>query len=175
MAEGCCGKETNQLIVDFLYVDLSECERCQSSDEILDESLRELREQIHKENISTITINKTKITSDVQAKKYDMIRSPTLRINGKDIEEIVNDEYEIKDSYCPSCEDVTGPECYEVTGGGNDCRVFEYNGEEHETIPKEMIKEALRKVVGIEEEAASACCEPETETSSCCDTTTKCC
>lgn len=47
-----------------------------------------------------------------------MIRSQTLRINGKDIEEIVNDEDEIKDSYCPYCEDGTSPKCYEVTGGG---------------------------------------------------------
>ena len=145
-------------MIDFLYVDLSECERCQSSDETLDKALRELREQIHNNNISTITVNKTKITSDEQARKHEMIRSPTLRINGRDIEEIVNGEYEIKDSYCPSCEDVTGPECYEVTGGGNDCRVFEYEGKEYETIPKEMIKEAIRKEVGIKEETSSSCC-----------------
>lgn len=163
----------DRLSIDFLYVDLSQCRRCQSSDEILDEALRELREQIHGNCISTITVNKTKITSDEQAEEHGMIRSPTLRIDGKDIEEIVNEEYEIKDSYCPSCEDVTGPDCDEVTGGGNECRVFEYEGEEYETIPKEMIKEALRKVVGIEEETASGCCEPETP--SCCDTTTDCC
>lgn len=166
---------SDKLRIDFLYVDLSECERCQSSDEILDEALRELREQIHGTGISTITINKTKITSDEQAEKHGLVRSPTLRINGMDIEEIVNEEYEVKDNYCPSCKDVTGPECYEVTGGGNDCRVFEYEGNTYETIPKEMIKEAIRKVVGIEEETASDYCEPETETSSCCDTTTTCC
>jgi len=149
---------SDDLLIDFLYIDLSECERCQSSDEILDEALRELREQVHGSGISTITINKTKIASDEQARRYNMIRSPTLRINGIDIEEIVNDEYKIKDSYCPSCEDVTGPDCDEVTGGGNECRVFEYDGNEYETIPKEMIKEALKKVVGIEENTSSSCC-----------------
>lgn len=149
---------SDELLIDFLYVDLSECERCQSSDEILDKALRELREQIHGTGISTITINKTKITSDEQARKHEVIRSPTLRIDGKDIEEIVNEENEIKDSYCPSCEDVTGPDCDEVTGGGNECRVFEYDREEYETIPKEMIKEALMRVVGIEEEFSSGCC-----------------
>ncbi|MFP4051933.1 MAG: DUF2703 domain-containing protein [Thermoplasmata archaeon] len=141
---------TDELLIDFLYVDLSECERCQSSDETLDRALRGLREQIHDAGISTITINKTKITSDEQAERYGLVRSPTLRIDGKDIEEIVNEDYEIKDNYCPSCEDVTGPDCYEVTGGGNECRVFEYEGETYETIPEKMIKEAIRDVVGIE-------------------------
>ncbi len=146
-------------MIDFLYVDLSECERCQSSDVALDEAIREMREQVHSKAITTITINKTKITSDEQARKYDVVRSPTLRIDGKDIEEIINNEYDIKDNYCPSCEDVTGPECYEVTGGNNNCRVFEYNGEEYENIPVLMIKEAIRKVVGIEEKTETNCCE----------------
>lgn len=148
----------DRLSIDLLYVDLSECERCQSSDETLDKALRELRDRIHQNGIDSITINKTKITSDEQAEEHGMVRSPTLRIDGTDIEEIVNEEYEVKDNYCPSCEDVTGPDCDEVTGGGNECRVFEYEGNTYETIPKEMIKEAVRKVVGIEEETTSGCC-----------------
>lgn len=161
MSRECCGKVKDRIVIDLLYVDLSECERCQSSDKALDEAVRDLREQIHNNNITTIVINKTKITNDEQGKKYDVVRSPTLRIDGEDIEKIVNDQYEIKDSYCPSCEDVTGSECYEVTGGGNDCRVFEYKGEQYETIPLEMIKEAIIKVVGIEEKTLSNCCEPK--------------
>ncbi|MBS3816156.1 MAG: DUF2703 domain-containing protein [Candidatus Thermoplasmatota archaeon] len=165
----------DDLSIDFLYVDLSECERCLSSDETLDRALRELRDQIHQNNIDSITVNKRKIRSDEQAKKHGLIRSPTLRINGTDIEGIVNEDYEVKDSYCPSCEDVTGPECYEITGGGNDCRVFEYEGETYETIPKEMIKEAVRKEVGMEKETKETCCEEEEQTSSCCGPTTSCC
>lgn len=163
------------MVIDFLYVDLDECERCQSSDETLDKGLRELREEIHQNDIPTITINKTKITSDEEAEKHDLIRSPTLRINDVDIEEIVNEDYEIKDNYCPSCGDVTGPECYEITGGGNECRVFEYDGDTYETIPKGMIKEAIREVVGIEVKNSSDCCESQTKTSSCCETTSSCC
>ncbi|MFW6376319.1 MAG: DUF2703 domain-containing protein [Thermoplasmatota archaeon] len=165
----------DELLIDFLYVDLSECERCQSSDKTLDRALRGLREQIHDAGISTITINKTKVTSDEQAERYDLVRSPTLRIDCKDIEEIVNEDYEIKDNYCPSCKDVTGPDCYEVTGGGNECRVFEYEGKTYETIPEKMIKEAIRDVVGIEEVTSSSCCEPKTERNNCCETRTTCC
>lgn len=160
MSEGCCEDTEKSLNIDFLYVDLSECDRCQSSDEILDRALRDLREQIHRNGISSITINKRKITSDEEAERHDMIRSPTLRIDGTDIEGILNEDYEVKDDYCPSCEDVAGPECYEVTGGGNECRVFDYKGETYETIPEDMIKEAIRKTVGIEIE--NSCCVPET-------------
>ncbi|MFP4143244.1 MAG: DUF2703 domain-containing protein [Thermoplasmata archaeon] len=174
MTERYCGDGESELPIDFFYVDLSECGRCQSSDGALDEALRELRERIHQNGISTISIKKTKITSDRQAKRYGVKRSPTLRIDGRDIEEIVNEEYEVKDSYCPSCEDVTGPDCDDVTGGGNDCRVFEYEGKSYETIPKEMIKEALMKTVGIEE-SSSSCCGPDESTSSCCEPDETCC
>lgn len=162
------------MIIDFLYVDLGECERCQSSDETLDKALRELREEIHQNDIVSITINKIKITSDEQAKKHGLIRSPTLRINDTDIEEIVKEDYEIKDNYCPSCGEVTGPECYEITGGGNECRVFEYDGDTYETIPKEMIKEAVRQKAGIEE-VTSKCCGTETKATSCCESGNTCC
>ncbi len=171
MDKVCCDTSEDSLVIDFLYVDLSECERCQSSDETLDKALREMREQIHQNDVSSISISKRKITSDEEAEKYDVVRSPTLRINGRDIEEIVNEDYEIKDSYCPSCDDVTGPECYEVTGGGNDCRVFEYEGNTYETIPKEMIKEAIREIVGIDERSVESCCGPQTD-SDCCGSTT---
>ena len=173
MSKGCCGDKDDSLNIDFLYVDLSECERCQSSDETLDTALRELREPIHQEGISCINVTKRKITSDEEAERYDLIRSPTLRIDDKDVEEIVNEEYEVKDNYCPSCEDVAGSECYEVTGGGNNCRIFEYEGKSYEIIPKEMIKEAFRKVVGIEEVNDTSCCGPDT--SDCCETTNTCC
>ncbi|MFP3872204.1 MAG: DUF2703 domain-containing protein [Candidatus Natronoplasma sp.] len=164
MEKGCCEKE-DRLVIDLLYVDISECERCRSSDETLDRTVRELRDQIHGGGVSTITVNKTKITSDEEAESRGVKRSPTLRINGKDIEEIVNEEYEVKDSYCPSCEDVTDPECSEVTRGGNDCRVFGYEGETYETIPEEMIEEAVAKTIGIEFTGSSSCCEAK---KSCC-------
>ncbi|MGC9332210.1 MAG: DUF2703 domain-containing protein [Bacteroidales bacterium] len=44
---------------------------------------------------------------------------------------------------------------------GNVCRVIEYEGKTYETIPKEMIKEAIRKAVGIEAKSDSCCCESQ--------------
>jgi len=80
-----------------------------------------------------------------RTKKYDFVRSPTIRINGVDIEEILAGKLEIKDSYCEPCASGCGESCPESTGGGTQCRIVEYKGKVYEAVPKEMIKEAIRK------------------------------
>lgn len=156
--------ETSKLIIDFLYLDLSLCERCQATDIVLDEALIELRDEL--KDVKQISVNKIKILSDKEAKKYDLISSPTLRINGKDIEEIITGKLEIKENYCSSCS--------EVCCGDTNCRTYEYNGTISDFIPKEMIKEAIMLVLGIktepkeDETGDSPCCPPSNQTSSCC-------
>jgi len=158
--------ETSKLVIDFLYLDLSECERCQATNIVLDEALNELREEL--KDVKQITVNKIKILSDKEAEKYDFKSSPTMRINGKDIEEIVTGKLEIKENYCSSCS--------EFCCGETNCRTFEYNGTISNSIPKEMIKEAIMIVLGInvneepKEDGAvgSPCCPPSNQTSSCC-------
>ena len=161
-------KETSKLVIDFLYLDLSLCERCQATDVVLDEVLDELREEL--KDVKQITVNKIKILSNKEAKKYDFKSSPTIRINGKDIEEIITGKLEIKENYCSSCSDVC---C-----GDTNCRTFEYNGTISNSIPKEMIKEAIMIVLGINSEPkedgadSSPCCPPNNQTSSCCGSET---
>lgn len=160
--------ETSKLVIDFLYLDLSLCERCQLTDVVLDEALDELREEL--KDVKQISVNKIKILSDKEAEKYDFISSPTLRINGKDIEEIVTGKLEIKENYCSSCS--------EVCCGDTNCRTYEYNGTISDSIPKEMIKEAIMIVLGINSVpkedgvGGSSCCPPSNQTSSCCGSDT---
>lgn len=157
-------KESKKLQIDFLYLDLSTCERCQATDKVLDEALDELREEL--KDFKELTVNKIKITSDEEAKKYDFKRSPTIKINGVDIEEILAGKLKIKDSYCESCAGVCGDACREVSGGGTRCRVVEYIGKTYEVVPKEMIKDAIRKVLGIKAKEKSK--EGKAESSCCC-------
>ncbi len=140
-------KEIKKLKIDFLYLDLSTCDRCRVTDEVLDDALGELREEIR--DVKEITINKIKITSDEEAKRCDFVRSPTIRINGVDIEKILSGRLEIKDNYCKSCASVCDETCSESTGGGTQCRTVEYKGKTYEAVPKEMIKDAIKKVLGI--------------------------
>ncbi len=156
-------KENKKLKIDFLYLDLSTCDRCRVTDKVLDDALDELRKEIR--SVKEVTINKIKITSNEEAKRYDFVRSPTIRINGVDIEEILSGKLEIKDNYCKSCASGCGESCSEATGGGTQCRIVEYKGKTHEAVPKEMIKDAIKKVLVIEtkkepkgERVESSCC-----------------
>lgn len=137
-----------KLKIDFLYLDLSECKRCRATDQVLDKALDELREGLR--DLKELRVNKIEIKSDREAKKYDFVRSPTIRINGIDIEEILTGKLRIKDNYCKSCAAVRGNSYSEITGGGTcRCRIFRYNGKMYNSPPKEMIKDAIRRVLKI--------------------------
>ena len=139
-------KEIKKLKIDFLYLDLSTCERCGATDKVLDDALDELKPELR--GVEVI-VKKTKIKNDEEAKKYDFVRSPTIRINGADIEKILSGKLEVKDNYCESCASICGDSCSESTGGGTQCRTVEYKGKIYEAVPKEMIKDAIRKEIGF--------------------------
>lgn len=145
-------KEAKQLTIDFQYLDLSVCDRCKAADKVLDEALSGMRGLLP----SKVTINKFQVSKD---EVDDSFRSPTIRINGKDIEEILHKEFKIKedqkDNECKPCSDI----CGEKTR----CRVYEYRGKEYESLPSEMIQEAIAQTLGIklssdQSGTASSCC-----------------
>lgn len=78
------------------------------------------------------------------AEAHKFLSSPTIRINGQDI------QLEVKESLCESCGDL----CGDVV----DCRVWIYQGLEYTVPPKGMIIEAILKAVygGQPEEVPSA-------------------
>jgi hypothetical protein len=132
-----------RLVIDFLYLDLSLCGRCQATDRILDRALDEMREEL--KGVKELTVNKIRITSDIEAEKLNVIRSPTIRINGIDIEEILGGKTEVTESCCPDCSRVCCDSLPGTTGGGDKCRTFGYKGKTYNSPPKEMIKETIRK------------------------------
>ncbi len=131
---GCCGKEDvkKQLLIDFLYLDLSVCERCQGTDNNLDEAINEVSGVLKSAGFE-IVVNKVNITTKELAIKYKFLSSPTIRINGDDI------ELEIKESACKECGDLCGDNV--------DCRVWVYEGIEYNEPPKAMIVNAILKEV----------------------------
>ncbi len=62
--------------------------------------------------------------------------SPTILINGRDIEKILNKNSEKKSDLCS--------DCCRLVGHSVNCRAFTYKGKKYDYIPKEMIKEAIR-------------------------------
>ena len=143
MGEDYMIKKNGKLVIDFLYLDLSACRRCQATDRVLDHALNEMRDELRE--VKELTVNNIRITSDREAERRNIVRSPTIRINGIDIEEVLTGRTGVTDNCCPDCSRVCGDSMPRTTGGGTNCRTFRYGGKMHNSAPKEMIKEAIRK------------------------------
>jgi len=135
---GCCGSiadiavEKRKIAIDFFYLDLSVCTRCQGTDTSLDEALAEVSKVLEATG-TEVVLNKVNVDSESLAVEYKFISSPTIRVNGHDI------QMEVKESLCESCGDLCGDEV--------DCRVWVYQGKEYTVPPKAMIIEAILKEV----------------------------
>ena len=130
---GCgCSCETNkkEVTIDYLYLDLNTCDRCIGTDTVLEEVMNQLSPALELAGYS-ISYNKIEILSKELAIKHRFLSSPTIRVNGKDICDEVNES----DCGC----------CGEISGSQVDCRVFVYEGKSYEVPPKEMLAEAILK------------------------------
>lgn len=142
-APGCCGsipdyatKEVNankkQIIIDFLFLDLSVCTRCQDTDNSLDEALKEVASVLEATG-PEVKVNKINVNTAELAVTHKFLSSPTIRVNGNDI------QMDYKESLCESCGDLCGDTV--------DCRVWIYQGQEFTAPPKAMIIEGILKAV----------------------------
>jgi len=143
----CCGPEqpANQprrLEIEFLYLDLSVCTRCQGTKSTLEEAIAEAARVLEATGIQ-VTVRNIHVQTEEQARELGFVSSPTIRINGKDI------QLDVKESLCESCGDLCGEDV--------DCRVWVYQGREYTVPPRAMIIEAiLREVYGGADEIPEA-------------------
>ncbi|WP_313346571.1 DUF2703 domain-containing protein [Sedimentibacter sp.] len=134
----CCSTSTNNdfnkknIVIDFLYLDVTVCNRCQGTDNSLDEAISEISKVLEATGVH-VTVNKINVVDPELARKYKFKTSPTIRINGNDI------QTNFRESLCESCGDLCGDDI--------DCRVWVYEGEEYTQPPKAMIIEAILKEV----------------------------
>jgi hypothetical protein len=131
---GCCGQEQakKQMVIDFLYLDLSVCKRCQGTETNLDKALEEVSGLLKAAGFD-IVVNRINITSREMAVKHQFVSSPTIRVNGTDI------DLEVKETACTECGDLCGDSV--------DCRVWTYEGIEYTELPKAMIINAILRAV----------------------------
>lgn len=135
----CCSEkemvqEKRRIDIDFMYIDLSVCNRCQGTDVSLDEAIAEVSAVLKAAGVE-VKVNKIHINSEQQAHQLRFASSPTIRVNGRDI------QMNVKESLCESCGDLCGDEV--------DCRVWVYQGNEYTVPPKALIVDAiLREVYG---------------------------
>jgi glutaredoxin len=122
------------LDIEFMYLDLSVCSWCQSTESNLEEAIAEVA-HVLKETGVKVNVSKIHIQSEQQARNLGFISSPTIRISGQDI------QLDVKEALCDSCGDLCGDSV--------DCRIWTYQGKEYTAPPKGMIIDAiLREVYG---------------------------
>ena len=142
-SSGCCGNISDpdsgavnvakkEIIIDFLYLDLSVCTRCQGAEHSLDEAIKEVGIVLEATG-TAVKVNKINVDSAELAVVHKFLSSPTIRVNGQDI------QMDYKESLCESCGDLCGEQA--------DCRVWIYQGREYDVPPKAMIIEGILKAV----------------------------
>jgi len=121
-----------------LFLDLSICTRCQGTESSLEEAIKDVAKVLELAGIEVV-VNKIHIDSKEKAIQYRFESSPTIRINGNDI------QLEMRESLCESCGDLCGDEV--------DCRVWVYKGKEYNVPPKAMIIDAILREVYSDKKA----------------------
>ncbi len=120
--------EQKSLSIEFLYADLSVCTRCRETDRNLEEAISEVAQVLRATGVD-VMVKKIHVQSEEQAQALRFFSSPTIRMNGKDI------QFELKESLCDSCGDLCGEDVL--------CRVWTYQGKEYTAAPESMIIEAI--------------------------------
>jgi hypothetical protein len=120
------------LKIEFLYYDKTTCRRCISTDRSVKLTLRELKK----------VIKNAKVKVNFKERKLPKSKthlSPSILINGKDVERLVSKNSRLKSNVCS--------DCCQLTGHSVNCRAFIYKGKGYDYIPKEMIMEAVKIVL----------------------------
>lgn len=102
-----------------------DCPYCLKTKKILRNIIKELG--------LNVKVKEILIDTDEKAIRYKFVGSPTVRINGKDIQEIVTKQF------CKPCSDMSDV-C-------TTCRIYSFKGKIYYYPPKEMIKEAFKKLM----------------------------
>jgi hypothetical protein len=134
---------TQELVIDFLYLDLESCTRCRGTDANLEAALAQVGHVLNAAG-AVVSVRKTLVASVEQAQAIGFVSSPTIRVNGQDI------ALELRESSCAECGEACG------CGGTIDCRLWVWQGQEHTEAPTAMIVDAiLREVYGGGERATA--------------------
>ncbi len=141
--EPCCGCGCKKkVVIEYLYLDLQTCERCISTDSILDDVMLVLTPALQLAGF-TIEYKKIEMNTAEIAIEHKFVSSPTIRVNGQDI--------------CQSVAENSCGCCSEICNTDVGCRVFEYNGEAFDVPPKEMLAENLLRLVFSQPDKGCSC------------------
>ena len=133
----CCGqkpveKNAKKLFkIEYLYLDLKTCDRCMDTDKLLDEVVEVLTPALQMAGYE-VRYRKHEIATEQIAQRFEFVSSPTIRVHGRDIFDVVETD-------CGCCGDIAGVAV--------DCRAYEYDGQIYDLPTKELLAKAILKSI----------------------------
>ncbi|MHB8961700.1 MAG: DUF2703 domain-containing protein [Saccharofermentanales bacterium] len=118
--------------VEYLYLDLETCERCIDTKDILDEVIHEISPVLEMTGIR-LTYISVNIANRKLAEEYRFRTSPTILVNGRDIEE------KFTENHCSACGDICGDSV--------DCRSWEIDGMTYDVLPKPVLTNRILEMI----------------------------
>ena len=136
---GCCNEAksnvemkngTSDLLVEFLFLDEDVCQPCSGTARALEEAVQITSAPLVAMGL-TLQISKIHIINQEKAITHKFLSSPTIRINGKDID--------------PARTEGECGSCGELAGGKTtvNCRNWDWRGEVYQNAPIGKIVEAI--------------------------------
>lgn len=122
---------TPNIKLEFLYLDLSVCGRCQGTGRSLEQALRAARDALAAMDVG-VDVDSVHVANADIAKAVGLVVSPTIRIDGRDIQP------DVLQSPCADCGDQCG-----CDGGCTNCRKWRWRDREYTAAPPGLIVEAL--------------------------------
>lgn len=132
------------LEVELLVIDLTTCARCVPTGDQLQQAVR-LLEPVAEALGIELRHRQIVVQTPQEAKAHAFLSSPTIRINGRDIEQ------DIRESLCESCGDLT------ENNALVDCREWHYRGKVYSAAPLPLLVEAIMAaMLNVEEPVVPA-------------------
>lgn len=119
----------HRLTVDLLYLDDRTCERCHDTSAALDAAVERV-EPLLSAYDAAVEVRDVHVSDEAAAEATHLPASPTVRIDGRDVQP----DYAV--GSCEDCADLS--ECDDV-----DCRVWTWRGREHDVPPVDLLVRAL--------------------------------
>lgn len=145
--EGCCGGDlpeggdcccsgpsveiTRTITVEFCYLDVVTCERCQGADVQVDKAVAAVEGALALCGCA-IEVRRVLVDDERMAERYRLVSSPTIRVDGVDI--------------CDTVEENPCIDCGDIANDDITCRVFEYRGKKYDTPPVPLIIDTILRV-----------------------------
>lgn len=128
-----------KLLIEWKHFDKNgkTCERCSNTGHNLNQILNQLKEEYRAQGIE-IQYKETKLPESLMAESNQIL------LDGELIENIIPNA-KLGENHCNSCSDlIDNPQ-------GCNCRTITYKDKTYETIPVDLIKQAIASKLGIEQ------------------------